>query len=123
MQQEKVLPESSEELRVQLEESGGCGEKFSLNLFVAYDLSYRNTKKSHYTQLSSSVDEMLDSKCFIGQEKLKKKSLVESSVLKKFLWCLEKDMLLSETSFSIVHKNHVDYLLYLDDDSISCRNR
>jgi len=96
-------------------------EKFSLNLFVAYDLSYRNTKKSHYTQLSSSVDEMLDSKCFIGQEEVEeeKKSLVKEGVVSSEEVSLVFGKGYASQRNIVLYsalKNHVDYLLYLDDD-------
>lgn len=45
-------------------------KELTLNLFVAYDLNYKNTKKANYTKISSSVDELLFSKHFIGQKEV-----------------------------------------------------
>jgi hypothetical protein len=45
-------------------------KELTLNLFVAYDLNYKNTKKANYTKISSSVDEFLFSKHFIGHKEV-----------------------------------------------------
>ncbi|MGE4484249.1 MAG: hypothetical protein AB7C97_03925 [Oscillospiraceae bacterium] len=47
-------------------------EHVSLNLFVAYDLNYRNTKKTDYTPIDDDISEMLDSQHFIGKDEIEK---------------------------------------------------
>lgn len=102
-----------------------CGltdtDKVSLNLFIAYDLKYSNTKASDYTNISKNLVELVDDICFIGAELLQREmdALVASGVLSK------KEAQLFFTSgyagkrnavLYFALKNKVDYLLFLDDD-------
>jgi len=96
-------------------------DNISLNLFVAYDLSYSNTIKSDYTPISADVAELIDTKHFIGVNDVKKvkSSLVESGVLD----AQEASLLFGKgyasqrniVLYSAI-KNQMDYLLFLDDD-------
>ena len=48
-------------------ESGLVGNKgISLNLFVAYDLTYHKTKIADYTNINPELAEQIDSSKFIG---------------------------------------------------------
>lgn len=49
-------------------------KKISINLFVAYDLKYHNTKPSDFTNIDSELLDQCDSACFIGNEKWRQKS-------------------------------------------------
>ncbi|RLL92128.1 hypothetical protein BG32_01090, partial [Mesotoga sp. HF07.pep.5.2.highcov] len=96
-------------------------KELTLNLFVAYDLNYKNTKKANYTKISSSVDELLFSKHFIGQKEVEeeKRSLIkrgivdseEASLVFAKGYASQRNIVL----YSAL-KNHIDCLLYLDDD-------
>jgi len=93
----------------------------SLNLFVAYDLSYNNTKKTDYTRVSADIAKYIDSKHFIGAEEVDdaKNYLIDNGVLTR----RESAMLFGKgyaSQRNIVlysaMKNGMDYLLFLDDD-------
>lgn len=95
--------------------------ELTLNLFVAYDLNYKNTKKANYTKISSSVNELLFSKHFIGQKEVEeeKRELIkrgivdseEASLVFGKGYASQRNIVL----YSAL-KNHIDCLLYLDDD-------
>jgi hypothetical protein len=96
-------------------------KELTLNLFVAYDLNYKNTKKANYTKISSSVDELLFSKHFIGQKEVEeekrlliKRGIVDSEEASLVFgkgYASQRNIVL----YSAL-KNHIDCLLYLDDD-------
>src|SRR5665647_1660287 len=48
------------------------GKEISLNLFVAYDLDYNQTKSTDYTQVSPELIEEIDSSTFISDDAIKK---------------------------------------------------
>ncbi len=96
-------------------------DNIGLNLFVAYDLEYRGTKKTDYTVLDHKVGQWLDSTHFIGKEETERvrHSLLEDGIIDQH----EADMLFSRGYASqrniILYyaiKNKMDYLLFLDDD-------
>lgn len=102
-----------------------CGlidnENVSLNLFVAYDLSYMGTKKTDYTAIPPDVAQMIDSKHFIGVEKVEeiKQFLVTNGIIE----ASEASMIFGKgyaSSRNVIMyqamKNQMDYLLFLDDD-------
>lgn len=103
-------------------ESGLTGdENITLNLFVAYDLNYMNTKPNDFKLFDERITDMLDYPFYIGDSVMKKEAamLVSSGVLNKF----EADLLFGEgyakkrnaiMYFAI--KNRMDYLLFIDDD-------
>ena len=93
----------------------------SLNLFVAYDLSYHNTKKTDYTQVGADIADLVDTKQFIGKPEVEqaKSFLVHSGVLdasqvsKVFGkgYASQRNIVLYEAI-----RAKMDYLLFLDDD-------
>lgn len=95
--------------------------RVSLNLFVAYDLSYHNTLKTDYTPVSPEISSLVDSQHFIG------KNEVEEA--KAFL--TQNRVLNGEEAESLFGKGYaaqrnivlyrairsgMDCLLFLDDD-------
>lgn len=102
-----------------------CGltedDEISLNLIVAYDLNYKNTKPSDYKDLDKRIIDLLDYPFFIGDAVMKKEAatLVSNGVINPY----EADLLFGEgyakkrnaiLYFAI--KNGMDYLLFIDDD-------
>lgn len=93
----------------------------SLNLFVAYDLDYRDTKRSDYTRLGPDIRSMFDSSHFIGSEEvafaageLAKNGVIterEAALLFGKGYAAQRNILLY---YAI--KNGMDCLLFLDDD-------
>lgn len=96
-------------------------QNVSLNLFVAYDLNYNNTKKADYTPISTDIAELVDTKHFIGSGEVDeaKNFLVHSGILdlqeasRLFGkgYAAQRNIVL----YSAI-KYHMDYLLFLDDD-------
>ena len=96
-------------------------ENVGLNLFVAYDLDYRGTKKTDYTAINPEIAQWIDSKHFIGKNEVEetKQDLInkeivspeEASLLFKKGYSAQRNILL----YSAI-KNKMDYLLFLDDD-------
>jgi len=93
----------------------------SLNLFVAYDVSYNNTKKTDYTQVGADIAEFVDSTHFIGGKEVQQ--------IKN--WLVQNDVLDAQEASKLFRKgyasqrnvvlfsamvNQMDYLLFLDDD-------
>ena len=102
-----------------------CGltdkENVALNLFVAYDLKYSNTKASDYTDVSNTLTDLIDGTCFIGSKLIDQE--IEKLLSYKIL--TKKEATLFFTSGyaskrnSILYfalKNQMDYLIFLDDD-------
>jgi len=96
-------------------------DNIGLNLFVAYDLEYRETKRADYTALDHDVAQRLESKHFIGKLEVEhaKRSLLKSGGIDQ----REAAMLFGKGYASqrniILYcaiKNKMDYLLFLDDD-------
>lgn len=96
-------------------------ENLNLNLIVAYDLKYRNTKPSDYKDLDKRVVDILDYPFFISESVMKKESatLVNNGVIDQY----EAELLFGDgyakkrnaiMYFAI--KNEMDYLLFVDDD-------
>lgn len=102
-----------------------CGltdiERIRLNLFIAYDLKYSNTKASDYTELNKNVLELIDDATFIGAETIQKECayLTDAGAftpaeLKLFFnggYAAKRNAILY---FSV--KKQIDYLVFLDDD-------
>ncbi len=96
-------------------------KELTLNLFVAYDLNYKNTKKANYTKISSSVNELLFSKHFIGQKEVEEE---KRELIKRGIVDSEEASLVFGKGYASQRnivlytalKNHIDCLLYLDDD-------
>ena len=102
-----------------------CGltdiDNVSLNLFVAYDLKYSNTKPTDYTNISSEVSSLLDSVCFIGKKEMQDEIdyLINENIINQ-----EEAKLYFGSGYAakrnailyFAMKNNIDYLLFLDDD-------
>jgi hypothetical protein len=104
------------------EESGLVdNENILLNLFIAYDLSYANTKVTDYTKILSELNTQINSMTFIGSHDIKKE--IEDLIRRKVLTAAEARSLFGKgyaakrnevLYFAVKHK--IDYLLFLDDD-------
>lgn len=103
-------------------ESGLTGiENVSLNLLVAYDLKYYNTKSTDYTNVSKDILEMFDDTYFIGSAAIKKEidtlinaGIIDEKEAKMFFgsgYAAKRNAVLY-----MAMKNKIDYLLFLDDD-------
>lgn len=93
----------------------------SLNLFVAYDLTYNKTKVTDYTSLRPDIMEQIDSSEFIG-----------NSVIKEEINYLKDENIISNGEASLIFgkgyaakrnailyyaiKKNMDYLIFFDDD-------
>ena len=96
-------------------------ENVRLNLLVAYDLKYRNTKPTDYTNISNKLLDMIDNTYFIDRPIIQKEIeyLMREDVIN------EKDaQFFFGTGYSAKRnavlytalKNKMDYLAFLDDD-------
>lgn len=93
----------------------------SLNLFVAYDVTYLNTKSTDYTNLSQEIVDAFDDIVFLGAkntlksiEHLTKNKEFTTSELRSVFgsgYAGKRNAIL----FAAL-ENQVDYLLFLDDD-------
>ena len=104
-------------------EESGLTEKenISLNLFVAYDLKYSNTKSTDYTNVSKDVFNLIDSSHFIGSTALQEELdyLINENIIDK-----EEAQLFFGRGYAgkrnavlyFAIKNKIDYLIFLDDD-------
>lgn len=96
-------------------------ERISLNLFVAYDLKYSNTKSTDYTNVSKDVFNLIDSSHFIGSTALQEELdyLINENIIDK-----EEAQLFFGRGYAgkrnavlyFAIKNKIDYLIFLDDD-------
>lgn len=102
-----------------------CGltntENVSLSLFVAYDLKYSNTKITDYTRVGADVLQYIDETYFIGNSSMQKEinTLIESGVVTSKEARLVFGSGYAAKRNAILYtaiKNHIDYLLFLDDD-------
>lgn len=96
-------------------------ENISLNLFVAYDLEYSGTKPSDYTDINENVRELIDEAFFIDGAKVPQEvaSLVHEGVINdKQAGSLFGSGYAAKrnTLLYLALKNHMDYLIFLDDD-------
>jgi hypothetical protein len=96
-------------------------ENVKLNVFVAYDLRYQNTRVSDYTNVRSDLRQMIDGIFFIGKGFLLDEInlLIRDEIITK----QEADLFFGSgyaaKRNSVLYaaiKNNMDYLLYLDDD-------
>ncbi|MFA7197497.1 MAG: hypothetical protein WC092_08245 [Anaerovoracaceae bacterium] len=96
-------------------------QNVSLDLFVAYDLKYKNTKRSDYTQMSADIARFIDDKFFIGIKEVEK---VKADLTAQGVASPEELSLVFGSGYAAQRniilyyavKNQVDYLLFLDDD-------
>ena len=103
-------------------ESGLTEEKdVRLNLLVAYDLEYSNTKPADYTHINKRLLDLIDDTCFIGKAETKKEinNLANAGVVSE-----EEARLIFAAGYAgkrnivlyMALKRKMDYLIYLDDD-------
>ena len=96
-------------------------EKVSLNLFVAYDLKYHNTKPTDYTNVSSELLELVDGTCFIGNEKMQAEigRLIKQGIINE-----RQAKLVFGRGYAgkrniiqyMALKEGINYLIFVDDD-------
>ncbi len=104
------------------QESGlAGGNNVSINIFVAYDLKYKNTKPEDYTNLDKRVNDIVDNPHYLGEAAIKSETakLIGLGIVNKD----EADLLFGDgyakkrnTIVYFALKNKIDYLLFLDDD-------
>ncbi|HML37460.1 MAG TPA: hypothetical protein PKA19_08600 [Bacillota bacterium] len=96
-------------------------ERININLFIAYDLSYANTKVTDFTKILPELEGLIDGKTFIGDYDIRKET--DELVGKEIITKGEAGLLFGRgyaarrnavLYFAI--KNKMDYLLFLDDD-------
>lgn len=102
-----------------------CGltgkENVSLNLLVAYDLKYSDTKSTDYTNVSKKILDLVDETYFIGNTAIQQEIdyLKSNNVI-----CEEEAQLFFRGGYAAKRnavlytamKNKIDYLIFLDDD-------
>lgn len=96
-------------------------ENINVNLFVAYDLKYRGTKKADYTAIPGAISAMIEHTFFIGpqevalaQYELKMNGIADDDKVSLLFgkgYAAQRNIILY---YAI--KNNIDYLLFLDDD-------
>lgn len=96
-------------------------KNITLNLFVAYDLKYTNTKPSDYKNVDDEIFDMVDSAFYIGNSTIRNeiRALADQGVINS----REAELLFGEgyakkrnTVLYFALKNKMDYLFFLDDD-------
>jgi len=95
--------------------------KISLNLYVAYDLSYHKTKITDYTNVHPALAEQIDSSSFIGSNDRKEEIdyLIRENVITS-----DEERLFFGRGYAgkrnaVLYnaiKHNMDYLVFLDDD-------
>lgn len=102
-----------------------CGltelKEVSLNLFVAYDLKYKNTKREDYTISTKDVFHLIDDAHFIGRNTIQ--SEINHLIREKIIDAREARLLFGtgyaakrNAALYFAIKSNMDYLLFLDDD-------
>lgn len=96
-------------------------ENVSLNLFVAYDVKYANTKSTDYTNVNAQLLDMVDESYFIGKEKIQEEIsfLVHNKIINE-----KQAKLIFRRGYAgkrnivlyMALKENIDYLIFLDDD-------
>ena len=96
-------------------------EDIRLNLLVAYDLKYSNTKRVDYTNVSGKLLDLIDDTYFIGKSETQTEIdyLIEHNVITR-----DEGRLIFGAGYAgkrnillyTALKNHMDCLLFLDDD-------
>lgn len=92
-----------------------------LNIFVAYDLTYNKTNRNDYTNIHPTLAESIDGKFFISKNTIEKD--IEYLVTNQIITAKEAGKIFGKgyasqrnaVIYSAV-KNHMDYLIFLDDD-------
>lgn len=93
----------------------------SLNLLVAYDLKYSNTKAIDYTNVSKEVASLVDNMYFIGSNEMKKE--IEYLITNNVITAKEAGLIFGNgyaakrnAVLYMAIKNNLDYLVFFDDD-------
>jgi hypothetical protein len=96
-------------------------DNVGLNILVAYDLKYKNTKPTDYTNVSKEVLDLIDDTYFIGRAAIKKEidyltgeNVISEEEAKLFFgsgYAAKRNSVLYTAM-----KNNIDYLIFLDDD-------
>lgn len=96
-------------------------EMVSLNLFIAYDLTYNKTKVTDYTNMHPELVEQIDSSKFIGSISIKEEIdyLIQENVIN-----LQEARMIFGKGYAAKRnailynaiKHNMDYLIFLDDD-------
>src|SRR5665647_3680268 len=96
-------------------------KRISLNLFVAYDLSYYKTKITDYTNVHPELVEQIDSSKFIGS--IARKEEIDYLIRENVININEDRMIFGRgyagkrnaVLYNAI-KHNMDYLVFLDDD-------
>ena len=96
-------------------------KEISLDLLVAYDLNYSNTKSTDYTNISQDLIDMVDETYFLGSTSIAKEisNLMGKGIVTEkeanLLFC---DGYAGKRNFVVytAMKNGIDHLVFLDDD-------
>lgn len=102
-----------------------CGlideEKVHLHIFIAYDLEYNGAKPADFTQIGSDVAEKVDGITFVNASFIagEREALLKGNIISK-----QEASLFFSSGYAAMRnavlyaavKNHMDYLLFLDDD-------
>jgi hypothetical protein len=97
-------------------------DEIHLNLLVAYDLKYFNTKRTDYTNIYAEVRDLIGDTYFIGKFGIQKEAyfLVHENVIDakeaRFFFGHDGYAAKRNAVLYTAMKNKMDYLLFLDDD-------
>lgn len=104
-----------------LESGLTTNRRISLNLFVAYDLAYQNTKPTDFTKIPKELASHIDDKYFISSSVIRDEidSLIKLNIIAPEEAHLAFGMGYAEKRNAIMYfaiKNKMDYLIFFDDD-------
>ena len=96
-------------------------KRISLNLFVAYDLSYHKTQIMDYTNIHPELVKQIDSRKFIGNIAMREE--IEYLLRENVIGIKEASMIFGKgyaakrnaVLYNAI-KDNIDYLIFLDDD-------
>lgn len=96
-------------------------ENVSLNIFVAYDLSYHKTRKNDFTKIHPELSDNIDGKYFISKSDIKKEIefLVEKNIIDRTEASYVFGRGYASQRNAVIYcaiKSGMDYLIFLDDD-------
>jgi len=96
-------------------------KKVSLNLLVAYDLKYSNTKSTDYTNINTKLLDLIDDTYFLGKAKMQEEIdfLVNNKIIDERQAKLIFGRGYAAKRNAILYmalKAKLDYLIFLDDD-------
>ena len=104
-------------------ESGLTGKMdIHLSLLVAYDLKYKNTRASDYTNIRPDVRDLIDDVYFIGSSEIQNE--INNLLWENIISEKEARLFFGHSGYAAKRnavlytalKNNLDYLLFLDDD-------